>query len=290
MTSREIAQLGYIGISVSDVDKWSSFGADVLGMQVASKSDSALKLRMDEYAYRINVVQGADDDLLYAGWQVAGRHELDDVKRRVSEQGIEVKDGSAAELVDRGVQSMAWFRDPDGLRTEIAFGMTRASDPVIYGRPITGFKAGDQGLGHIVVRVESRDEAEAFYTDLLGLAVSDYGSGRLAFLNCNSRHHSIAFAPRAIIPGDKRLVHVMFELNSIDDVGTAIDVAERHEYFIPENLGRHTNDGMLSFYIESPSGFQIEYGWGARELPDTSRSIVDSYDRKDVWGHRRLSR
>lgn len=286
MTTREIAQLGYIGISVSDVPKWTSFATEVLGMQIAIATEGLVRLRMDQYASRIDVMQGSDDDLLYAGWQVAGRRELKELKLRVSGQGVEVVDATDAELKARGVQGMAWFLDPDGLRTEIAFGLTQASDPIIYGRPLSGFKAGEQGVGHIVVRVENRDVAEAFYTDVLGFAVSDYGSGRLAFLNCNARHHSIAFAPRSIIPGDKRLIHIMIETTSIDDVGTAIDISERLGYFIPETLGRHTNDGMLSFYIESPSGFQIEYGYGARERPDA----VDSYDRKDVWGHRRVSR
>lgn len=26
-------------------------------------------------------------------------------------------------------------------------------------------------------------------------------------------------------------------------------------------LGKHTNDHMVSFYLRTPSGFNVEYGW-----------------------------
>ena len=29
-------------------------------------------------------------------------------------------------------------------------------------------------------------------------------------------------------------------------------------------LGTHTNDRMTSFYVRTPSGFEIEYGFGGR--------------------------
>lgn len=288
--SGRVTQLGYVGLGVSDLAAWRSFGTELLGLEVAHAYADALHLRMDEYLTRIVVTPSGEDDLIFAGWQVPNRSCLDEITQRLVAGGTDVKAATADELATRGVQSMVWFEDSDGLRTELAVGQTRASDPFVPGRSITGFKAGEQGLGHIVVRVDDRDRAEAFYTQLLGLRVSDYGSGRLAFLNCNPRHHSIAFAPRAIIPGPKRLVHLMIELRSIDDVGTAMDACERLGYFIPETLGRHTNDEMLSFYIESPSGFQIEYGYGAREVPADGPTPVYSYGRKDVWGHKRISR
>ncbi len=50
-------------------------------------------------------------------------------------------------------------------------------------------------------------------------------------------------------------------------------------------LGRHVNDRMVSFYLQSPSGFGIEYGWDAIEVDDTTWS-VRKYDRGSIWGHR----
>jgi hypothetical protein len=41
---------------------------------------------------------------------------------------------------------------------------------------------------------------------------------------------------------------------------------------------------MVSFYVETPSGFALECGWGAREIDDATWEVT-SYDRGDVWGH-----
>jgi 3,4-dihydroxy-9,10-secoandrosta-1,3,5(10)-triene-9,17-dione 4,5-dioxygenase len=35
-------------------------------------------------------------------------------------------------------------------------------------------------------------------------------------------------------------------------------------------LGTHTDDRMTSFYLRTPSGFEIEYGCGGRFVDDAS--------------------
>jgi hypothetical protein len=55
----------------------------------------------------------------------------------------------------------------------------------------------------------------------------------------------------------------MVELLSLDDVGQGYDIAGRDDA-VAYSLGRHSNDHMMSFYATSPSGFFVEYGWGAR--------------------------
>lgn len=49
-------------------------------------------------------------------------------------------------------------------------------------------------------------------------------------------------------------------------------------------LGRHTNDQMVSFYVRTPAGFDIEYGWGATEVDEQTWSVA-KYSRTSVWGH-----
>ena len=60
----------------------------------------------------------------------------------------------------------------------------------------------------------------------------------------------------------------MFEVNDRDDVGAAFDRAWAAGLPIPNGLGRHDNDGMFSFYVASPAGFQVEVGHGARVVTD----------------------
>ena len=99
--------------------------------------------------------------------------------------------------------------------------------------------------------------------------MSDYvslGERRLGFLHCNPRHHSIAFVemPHA----RKRINHFMLQLGSMDDVGRAYDQVNDAGMQLFTTLGKHSNDHMTSFYMANPSGYGVEYGWGAREVDD----------------------
>jgi hypothetical protein len=84
---------------------------------------------------------------------------------------------------------------------------------------------------------------------------------------------------------DKRMWHFMLEVNSIDDVGAALDLASKAGVPVVSTLGRHSNDQMMSFYMSTPSGFEVEYGWGGR-LVDDATWQVQRHDRGTLWGHK----
>ena len=54
----------------------------------------------------------------------------------------------------------------------------------------------------------------------------------------------------------------MVELYSLDDVGQGYDIALGEPERIATTLGRHPNDAVTSYYLRSPGGFMLEYGWG----------------------------
>ena len=80
--------------------------------------------------------------------------------------------------------------------------------------------------------------------------------------------------PRRITPFFSRL----------DDVGTALDLGGKAGAPLATTLGRHTNDQMVSFYVVTPSGFEVEYGWGGRKIDDATWEPA-TYDRISIWGH-----
>jgi hypothetical protein len=109
----------------------------------------------------------------------------------------------------------------------------------------------------------------------------------LRFYHCNPRHHSLALGSLPIdLP--QRLHHVMVETVSIDNVGRAFDRAWRAGLPIANALGRHDNDKMLSFYVVTPAGFQLEFGYGARTIDDPW-SGDRRYDRISEWGHQPIA-
>ena len=290
MTS--VSQLGYMGLSVSNVDQWERFAAQILGLQANGRdADGSLFLRMDELHHRFIVHPTGKDDLAYIGWEVATEEALHAMAAQLTAAGVTVQPGAPEETEARRVVGLIKFHDPSGIASEVFYGpLVTFEKPFQSPRAISGFQTGELGLGHCVVFVDDFDRSLRFYRDVLGMRISDFvrfpmGPGetmKVAFLHCNPRHHSLAFAemPQAA----KRLHHIMLQANSLDDVGSAYYLSRNQQVPIIMHLGRHTNDHMVSFYLRTPSGFAVEYGWGAREVDDRTWQ-VQVHDSASIWGH-----
>jgi 2,3-dihydroxybiphenyl 1,2-dioxygenase len=285
-----VAQLGYLGFEVADLTAWETFATQILGLVVARRrGDGAFSLRLDGHAQRIFVEPGRDD-LAYIGWECASDADLEAIAARLSGSGLKVEPGDAALCDARQVARLCRFTDPSGIPCELFVGPALAAEP--FRSPVvrSGFVADDQGLGHLVITADDKPRSTRFYTELLGLRLSDhivtefYGHKvDLTFFHANKRHHSLAFGEKQ----RKRMHHFMLEVRSMDDVGLAFDRALAGGVKIMQTLGRHPNDRMFSFYAKTPSGFQFELGWGGREVDDATWEPT-TYDRISEWGHHPL--
>ncbi|MFA7637738.1 MAG: biphenyl-2,3-diol 1,2-dioxygenase [Parvibaculum sp.] len=287
-----IQSLGYIGLSVADTEAWATFGEDILGLMKVEGPDGSLRFRLDSYAWRIAVEKGEADDIAYAGFEVAGLEVLDAFEARLKEAGVAVTRGDEALAKKRAVSGLIACQDPDGLAVEIYYGPSeRYETPFVSSKGVSGFVTGDQGLGHFVFATPDIARAKKFYCDLLGFRLSDTirmeitpeFALNLEFFHCNPRHHTLAMAPIGL---PKKLNHFMVEVKSIDDVGFALDRVAANDVPLAMTLGRHTNDHMVSFYVHTPSGFEVEYGFGARVV-DEETWRVSRHDSTSAWGHKR---
>jgi 2,3-dihydroxybiphenyl 1,2-dioxygenase len=183
---------------------------------------------------------------------------------------------------------------PWGVDVEVALGLARAPAPFTSALVPGGFLTEGVGFGHVVFATTAFDESHAFLVDGLGFRQSDWLEMEITegielevrFYHCNARHHTVALA-RAPFDLPQRLHHIMFELNERDDVGAAFDRAWAAGLPIPNGLGRHDNDGMFSFYLQTPAGFQVEVGHGAKVVTDAWDGNR-RYDRISAWGHQPL--
>lgn len=280
-------RLAYCGLSLTDIEAWERFGTQAMGFMSADCGDLR-RLRFDDRAWRIALHPGTRDDLLYAGFECSDHSDLSRRRDAILGAGIACTDLTDAELIEREVEAGFHLCDPDGLRLEMVIGHEAAPEPFESGL-VQGFRTGEQGLGHIVLSTGDLDRGIEFYQQL-GFALSDFitaaigpGQLRIAFMHCNSRHHSLAIAA---LPGGKRLNHIMVEVDEVDDVLLGYRRCIEQGYRTG-GIGRHPNDQMLSFYVQTPAGFDIEYGWGGREI--RGEWEVEEYDRISIWGHERAA-
>ncbi len=283
-----VTQLGYIGLNVTDIAAWETLAREVLGFQVRRRATGEpLYFRVDERHHRFALVESASESIAYFGWETRHAKDFEEMVRRVEAAGRKVKRGDAAGRALRHVEDYAAFADPNGFPLELFWGAEADPEPLFPGRPISGFRTGDLGLGHAVLSCDDPQANVAFYRDVLGLRLSDtidFKGMELTFFHCNGRHHSVAFAgTRPGIAGGQ-ISHFMVELNAMDDVGRAYDLCRERDIPIWMALGQHTNDRMLSFYLRSPSGFAIEYGYGGRVVDDETWE-VQRWKAASLWGH-----
>ncbi|MFD6155986.1 iron-dependent extradiol dioxygenase HsaC [Nocardia sp. NPDC060256] len=290
-----IRSLAYLRIEATDMAAWREYGLKVLGMiEGKGGNPDALYLRMDEFPARLVIVPGEKDALQISGWETANAEELQDIRTRLETAGVPYKEGTAAELADRRVHELIRFDDPSGNTLEAFHGAALEHRRVVspYGHR---FVTEEQGLGHVVLSTKDDQAALEFYRDVLGFRLRDSMRlppqmvGRpadgepawLRFFGCNPRHHSLAFLP---MPTSSGIVHLMLEVEDADDVGLCLDRALRKKVRMSATLGRHVNDKMLSFYMKTPGGFDVEFGCEGLEVDDNDWIARES-TAVSLWGH-----
>ena len=286
----EVAALAYSIITSRDLHQWIRFAEDIAGFSVHALP-GGLALRIDERAGRLFVIEGDHDGYCASGWEVRNEQQYVAALAALDARGVPYTHSTAAERALRHVTAMVWFRDPSGNRHELCYGYVSSFAPFCSPQGVR-FVTDGLGYGHAVLPAPNIAETRDFLTDVLGLGLSDFmvhrpagpngPEMRIDFLHCaNGRHHSLALFEGEVPSG---CVHLMVEVATIDEVGHAYDRMLASGARLMATLGRHTNDHMISFYVETPGGFALEYGCGGRVM-DWDRHTVFESTSASLWGH-----
>lgn len=288
----QISGLAYVVAETTDPAKWKTYAEDVLGMMTAPSPDGGWYVKMDERQFRIAVRPGRRDGYVASGWEVRDQAGFDAAVAALRQAGTAIEPGDAALCGLRCVQQLVMFTDPSGNRHELVYGFK--SDFAHFASPagVARFITGDIGMGHTVLPAPKFDETLRFWREVMGFGLSDIYNFQPAgpdgptlpihFLHCgNARHHSLALAA---FPVESRCVHIMVEVDGMPEVGRALDRMAAHGVAPSATLGQHTNDKMISFYMKSPSNFDIEFGYGGAVV-DWDRHVAHEFTRVSLWGH-----
>lgn len=126
-------------------------------------------------------------------------------------------------------------------------------------------------IGHVVLNVTDLERSVAFYTQVLGLRVSDVYPpsmmpGGMVFLRFNTDHHGIALVGAAAAPSSgAELHHVAFEVSSLDEVIRARDHLRAHNATI-DFEGRRRAGVQIAVEFRDPDGHRLEIYWGLDQV------------------------
>ncbi len=134
-------------------------------------------------------------------------------------------------------------------------------------------------IGHVVLNVSDLEESVRFYTDVLGMKVSDrypdsMMPGGMVFLRCATDHHGVA-----LVGGGKKneggretnkaaggsLNHFAFEVGALDEVFRARAWLQKHAVSIVFE-GRRRAGCQIAVEFLDPDGNNLEIYWNIDQI------------------------
>lgn len=111
-------------------------------------------------------------------------------------------------------------------------------------------------IGHVVLGSPDPVKTTKFFTEGIGMYVSDVVGDMASFMRCSSDHHNLLIQPGAV----PYLNHYAFEFDDIDAVGVAAanyleGKSEDHDVL---GIGRHTIGSNIFHYMMDPCGNMFE--------------------------------
>ena len=286
-----VQSLGYVVIETEDLAKWHDYLINIVGaMAGGTGGDGAALYRLDERSARFRIVKADTDRFAVAGWEMADRTAFDKMIETLNAAGCEMAMGDA---MGRGVVALACGIDPAGNAFEIFYDAAEATEPFISPAGVSGFVTGNIGMGHVVYGALAFQETHEFYRDIMGFGDTDLpeieagppGTPKMgiAFMHAaTGRHHSVAIIQMPEPPAG--CVHIMVEAKERADVDAAYERMQTAGVPVSATLGQHTNDQVTSFYMQTPSGFDLEFGWDSLVV-DPATWVPTAHVEVSQWGH-----
>lgn len=286
-------QVGYLLIESERFPEWKSFAKDGLGLHMEESSDHLLAFRMDAHQRRLIVRRGPAEDVVALGIQLQNDATSQEVLARLDQHGIKVTEGGLEEACQRGVHAFWKFDGPKNLQVEIF------TDAITSTAPLwmlsSGFVTGASGMGHVAITSRLPAKMLRFWQEIFDARLSDTIEEKIAgvtldirFLRFNERHHSLAVAATRglhLDPIRTQIQHMNLLVASLDDLASAYRRLVNLGFEMAHEIGQHPNDKEVSFYVMSPSGFEVELGWDALTVDETTWKVNDYYGIS-LWGHK----
>jgi catechol 2,3-dioxygenase len=125
-------------------------------------------------------------------------------------------------------------------------------------------------LGHVVLNVTDLEASVRFYTEVLGLEISDrypdsMVPGGMVFMRCNADHHGVALVGGAKKGERSSLNHFAFEVATLDEVfRTRAWLRKQSVPIVFE--GRRRAGCQIAVEFQDPDGNNLEIYWGIDQV------------------------
>jgi catechol 2,3-dioxygenase-like lactoylglutathione lyase family enzyme len=272
-----ITHLRYVALGMPEFERSKAFFTEAWGLRDSGAVlDGAayLQTQLDE-PFQLALIPASERKVVRIAFGLATRHDVDAAAAALERAGVPTI-AAPHRLATPGHGYGFQFLDPDNRCVELSADVER-------GAPGSG-GAVPEKLSHIVLNTPDIDGTTAFYTDVLGLRISDWSEHVMSFLRCNPEHHSIAFNAAAHAAYN----HTSWSMGSIDALFRAQGRVRAYGSPLLWGTGRHGPGSQVFNYYVEPSGYVVELIADGITITDEAAWQATVWQRKpefmDMWG------
>jgi catechol 2,3-dioxygenase len=277
MSSPWIAALRSVALVTPNVEAAARFYTEVWHLDIVARSGGAAYLRATGDTHHVlSLHPGERAGLRDVTLQARNAEALDAIARSAEQAGGTVL-AAPGPIDEPGGGRGLTLRDPHGRVLRVLHGDARHADArEAKDRPLR--------LAHVVLNSHDVPASQAFFESALGFRLADR-TKIMAFLNCNSDHHSLALGDA----DNDALNHIAFLMPDIDSVMRGGGRMRDAGHVIEWGPGRHGPGNNAFNYFIGPDGVVIEYTAEVQQIDDSYRvggpaDWVWPSGRVDQWG------
>jgi catechol 2,3-dioxygenase len=257
MSSPWISGLRSVALDVPDLARAEDFYTRVWHLRVAARTDEALYLRGTGADHHLLALHhGATCAIRHVTFRARSAEALQAVADATVHAGGRIVEAQAA-VAEPGGGTALTLRDPHGRLLQVVHGdELRADAHEARDRPVR--------LAHVVLNSHDVAATQDFFEHALRFRLSDR-TRIMAFLNCNSDHHSVALGDT----DNDALNHIAFVMPDLESVMRGGGRMKDAGHAIEWGPGRHgPGDNAFNYFI-GPFGEVIEYTAEVEQIDDS---------------------
>jgi catechol 2,3-dioxygenase-like lactoylglutathione lyase family enzyme len=277
-----IRSLRHVALTVPDLQAGRAFFT-TMGLEERTEGADLVFRCPGRAQDQLRLVKGEKKGIAWVCWG-SRSSELSGLVARLEKAGVPLLPPPAG-----GGRAGVWFRDPDGVLVHLeaaepapqirpAVEINNPGQPYVRlgrrGAPNRAVDSRPRALGHLLKFTTDIDRDIAFYTEVLGMKLSDRIGDKLAgFLRCggDSDHHTLALATSEA-PG---LHHLSWEMGNLDQLRLCAERMIAAGYQDAWGVGRHIYGSNYFHYVRDPWMGLHEFFWDIDFIPEQGPWTVE---------------
>ncbi len=269
--------IDHVCLRVSDLEEASARWQIQLGLVERSRDAGRALLACNDEPYCLELRAGGEPGHDHTGFELHQSCTLDDARAQLEAHGVvfEEHEGSL------------FLADHDGHGLELVPFRAPASEVdrwTQHSRPSqTVHVGGPRRLGHVNCLTGALSEGVAFYTDVLGMKVTDRLGDGGVWLHVNADHHVMALVDK----GYAHFHHFAFDTVDIGKMRDLLDHVARHGRWLGWGPARHGIAGNIASYIritEEPCFVELYCDMEQLQSDHVPRVYPDDRYSSNTWG------